>query len=350
MFIINNKNNNNKQRKNMNNFKKIGLTALAASLVSTSVFAGELTVSGSASLTAEAVTGERLNGAGNTAFSQANNIYFTGSGELDNGLNVSVSFELDDGDNSGATSSDAASAAGVWDNHSVTVSSDAMGSFTFAGHGGSSAASALDTTAAGDMWDNFDSEGVLDTAVAVKNSAPGNNSMYYTLPSMVDGLAVNASYKPRGTGRSSASGYSATYTGVEGLSVSYGVTDIEGGTALTSGDQTVMKASYAYGPVTVGYSNSDYDYGTADGSDDQETTSYNISYMVSDAISISYGTEEISNGQSGKIDAEYDGFKASYTSGGMTVSAAILDAENTTHTTASAEDMEYWSLGLSFAF
>ena len=111
-----------------------------------------------------------------------------------------------------------------------------------------------------------------------------------------------------------------------------------------------MKASYAYGPVTVGYSNSDYDFGTANGSDDQETTSYNISYMVSDAISISYGTEEISNGQSGKIDAEYDGFKASYTSGGMTVSAAILDAENTTHTTASAEDMEYWSLGLSFAF
>ena len=329
----------------MNNFKKIGLTALAASLVSTSVFAGELTVSGSASLTAEAVTGERLNGAGNTAFSQANNIYFNGGGELDNGMTVAVSFELDEGDNSAA-----GNGASVWDNHSVTVSSDVMGSFTFAGHGGSSAASALDTTAAGDMWDNFDSEGVLGTAVAVFASAPGNNSMYYTLPSMVDGLAVNASYKPRGTGRSSASGYSATYTGVEGLSVSYGVTDIEGGTALTSGDQTVMKASYAYGPVTVGYSNSDYDFGTANGSDDQETTSYNISYMVSDAISISYGTEEISNGQSGKIDAEYDGFKASYTSGGMTVSAAILDAENTTHTTASAEDMEYWSLGLSFAF
>ena len=29
----------------MNNFKKIGMTALAASLVSTSVFAGELTAS-----------------------------------------------------------------------------------------------------------------------------------------------------------------------------------------------------------------------------------------------------------------------------------------------------------------
>jgi outer membrane protein OmpU len=37
----------------MNNFKKIGLTALAASLVSTSVFAGEVTVSGGASMAVE---------------------------------------------------------------------------------------------------------------------------------------------------------------------------------------------------------------------------------------------------------------------------------------------------------
>ena len=345
MFIINNKNNNNKQRKNMNNFKKIGLTALAASLVSTSVFAGELTVSGSASLTAEGVSGEQLNSTGNTAFSQANNIYFTGGGELDNGLTVSLSFELDDGSNSDG------SATGVWDNHSVTVSSDALGSFTFAGHGGSSAASALDTTAAGDMWDNFDAEGVGADAVAVSDSAPGNNSMFYTLPSMVDGLAVNASYKPRGTGRASATGLSATYSGVEGLSVSYGVTDIETGVSTTSGDQTVMKASYAYGPVTIGYSNSDYDIAsTADSNSDQETTSYNISYMVSDALSISYGTEEISSGAASTVDAEYDGFKASYTSGGMTVSASMMDGENTTNTTASDEDLEYWSLGLSFAF
>jgi len=338
----------------MNNFKKIGLTALAASLVSTSVFAGELTATGTASITAEGVSGEQLSGSGQTAFSMNNSINFNGSTELDNGMTVSMNFELDQGAAAQAaddqTTTVAANTGSVFDNHSVTVSSDALGSLTFAGHGGSSAASALDTTAAGDMWDNFDAEGVLGTAVAVSDSSPGNNSMFYTLPSMVDGLAVNASYKPRSTGRSSASGYAATYTGVEGLSVSYGVTDIEGGTSLTSGDQTVMKASYAYGPVTAAYSNSDYDYGTANGSDDQETTSYNISYTVSDAISVSYGTEAISNGASGKIDAEYEGFKAAYTSGGMTVSASMLDAENTTHTTGSDEDLEYWSLGLSFAF
>ena len=338
------------------NIKKIGMTALAASLVSTSVFAGELTATGTASVTAEGVSGEQLNGSGQTAFSMNNSINFNGSTELDNGMTVSMNFELDQGAAAqaavtagGATAADTGS---VFDNHSVTISSDALGTFTFAGHGGSSAASALDTTAAGDMWDAFDGEGNGADAVAVSDSAPGNNAMFYTLPSMVDGLSVSASYKPRGTGRASATGFSGTYTGVEGLSVSYGVTDIETGVAITSGDQTVMKASYAYGPVTVAYSNSEYDEAsTADNDDDQETTSYNISYTVSDAISVSYGTEEISNGATASTqDAEYDGFKASYTSGGMTVSASMMDGENTTHTTATDEDLEYWSLGLSFAF
>jgi outer membrane protein OmpU len=43
----------------MNNFKKIGMTALAASLVSTSAFAGEITASASASLTMEGWTGSQ---------------------------------------------------------------------------------------------------------------------------------------------------------------------------------------------------------------------------------------------------------------------------------------------------
>ena len=60
MFIINN-NKLNKGVINMNNFKKIGLTALAASLVSVSANAGEMTVSGAASLAVEGFSGEELN-------------------------------------------------------------------------------------------------------------------------------------------------------------------------------------------------------------------------------------------------------------------------------------------------
>ena len=78
-----------------------------------------------------------------------------------------------------------------------------------------------------------------------------------------------------------AVGYSATYTGVDGLSVSYGAGD---GTNDTT-DATAMKASYAYGPVTVAYSN--YEYDAANTSADNETTSFKISYTVSDEISIS---------------------------------------------------------------
>ena len=50
----------------MNNFKKIGLTALAASLVSVSAHAGALTASGSASIYSEGHSGTGLD-AGTTS-------------------------------------------------------------------------------------------------------------------------------------------------------------------------------------------------------------------------------------------------------------------------------------------
>ena len=336
----------------MNNFKKIGMTALAASLVSTSVFAGEMTVAGSASLNSEGHSGVALNAG--TTFSMGNQLTFSGSGELDNGMTVSLSFVLDQGDDATTVAPSSTTKKfgdAPFDSHSVSISSDAMGTLKFSGEGGSSASTAIDTTAAGDIWDNFDgTKSAGETAaIAVKDSAPGDNSFYYTLPSMVDGLAVNASYKPQGATAVSAIGYGVGYTGVEGLSVHYAVTDVETALANTSGDQTVMKATYAYGPVTVGYSVSEMDLGASDLTGDQETTSIAVSYTVSDAISVTYGTEEIDLGSSA-TDAEYSIIKGSYTSGGMTVSASMADGDNTAFGTNAGEDLEYWSLGLSFAF
>ena len=338
----------------MNNFKKIGMTALAASLVSTSVFAGEMTVSGSASINAEGFSSTGMDSG--TSFSMGNQLTFSGSGELDNGMTVSLSFLLDQGDDAftnGAASATNVSGGGApFDNHSVTISSDALGSLKFSGEGGASTASSIDTTAAGDIWDNFDGvKGYHSGSVGVKvsNSEAGDNSFFYTLPSMVDGLTVNASYKPQGSAPDSALGYGVSYTGVEGLAVHYATTDIEGATVALSGDQTVLKATYAYGPVTVGYSKAEMDLGTTDGATDQDTTSYAISYTVSDAISVTYGTEEIDKGGS-PTDAEYDKISASYTAGGMTVTATMADGENISHGTNANEDIEYWGLGLSFAF
>jgi outer membrane protein OmpU len=311
------------------------MTALAASLVSTSVFAGEMTVAGSASLNMEAHSGVALHEA--TDFSMGNQLTFSGSGELDNGLTVSLSFVLDQGD-------DTLIASAPFDGHSVTLSSEALGTLVFHGEGGSSAASALDTTAAGDMWDNFNS----NTGVSVSSSAPLTNMMVYTLPTLVDGLSVSTSYRPQVENVAETElGYSATYTGVDGLPVSYGSADLDRAGTATDGDQTVWKASYAYGPVTVAASNSDYDVtGTAS---DQETSSMKVSYTVTDDFSISYGTEEIKT-TGADATAEYTGYGASYTTGGMTISANMQDGKDVDQTTGVDNQIDYWNVGLSFAF
>jgi len=325
------------------NIKKIGLTALAASLVSVSAHAGSISVAGGASINAEGYTGENLNAG--TTFSMGNQLTFTGSGELDNGMNVSVSFILDQNDDS--TAAAAAYTGGPFDSHSVTVSSDAMGTLVFSGEGGSSATTSMDGSAAGNIWDTFDGARGAVTAVAQSDSGPGDNSFLYTLPAIMDGLSIDLSYKPQGSGAESASGYGISYTAVEGLTAKYSSTNIETGVAGTTGDHTAWHLSYVYGPVTATATNSEYDVGTA--SSDQELSSFAISYTISDELSVTYGEDTIEKGGD-PTDAEYSVISASYTAGGMTLSASMKEAENVNHTTASNEDFEYWSLGASFAF
>ena len=109
-----------------------------------------------------------------------------------------------------------------------------------------------------------------------------------------------------------------------------------------------MKVSYAYGPITVGYSDNEIDHTTA--TSDQETTSFNLAYTVSDAISVSYGEETIENSGT-TADTEVSGYTVSYTSGGMTLSAKGVKADDVDHTAATAaNDNEMWKLAASFAF
>jgi len=315
------------------------MTALAASLVSTSVFAGEVTVAGSASMTVENYSGvERNAGKG---FSMGNQLTFTGGGELDNGMTVGISFILDQGDNT----VDAENGTAPFDSHSVSIGSDALGTLKLHGEGGSNAQAAIDTTAAGDIWDTFDDAGT--TGTVVNSSTSGANILVYSLPAIVDGVAASVSYSPQGTGHNPSTAWAATYTGVEGLSVSYGIGN-QDASSSAEGDTTTLSASYAIGSFTVAYSNNDHQTETA--SEDQETTSYKVSYTVSDSISVSYGEEEIDE-QGDTTNAEYSKLSASYTSGGMTVTATSAEMKNGAFSsTSSADDKDYWSLGLAFAF
>ena len=312
----------------MNNFKKIGLTALAGSLVATSAFAGELTATGSAGITVENITGTADTSTGK-AWSMPNSIYLTGSSELDNGMTVSVSYEMDQGTTNNSSLG--------FDNHSVTVSSDTLGTLVFSGHGGSSAQSALDTTAAGDIWDQ--TLGIT----GIQASAAGDNSLMYTLPSMVDGLSLSVSMSPGRAAQETHTAWGATYSGFEGLSISYGVGDSGAPGAVL--ESSTMKASYAMGPITVAASNTEVD--GSGNTNDREVTSYKIAYTVSENLSISYGTETFDKSSS-SVDEEVEAISASYTSGGVTLSATQYEAKGAGNTAGAKTDK--WALGASFAF
>ena len=315
------------------NMKKLGLTALASSLVVTSAVAGEMSVAGSASIgvknTSKTASGK--------SWTMGNQLTFSGSGELDNGMNVSLSFVIDQGD-------DTAIASGPFDSHSVTVSSDSLGTLVFSGEGGSSAQSAIDTTAAGDAWDN--GSGIT----AIRSSEAGNNSLLYTLPSIMDDLTIKGGYSPGGAGGPSATSWSLGYTGVEGLSVDYA--QGETNTVGSEQDHTTMKVSYAYGSFTLGYSNTESAFETDGDGTDEEITSWNLAYTVSDDLSVNYGTETIET-EDAAIDEEVDVIGVSYTTGGVTISANQYNASsvgNSNTEAAATGDKERWSLSASFAF
>ena len=313
----------------MNNFKKIGLTALAGSLVATSVFAGELTATGAASMSVSNITGTADTSVGKD-FGMGNNVYLKGSGELDNGLTVSMSFELDSG-------VDAGTGTGPFDNHYVEVGSDALGTLRLSGHGGSSAQGKMDTTAAGDLWNN-----TLEMTGTMTAAASGNDSLYYTLPELMTDLVLTASVSPGRASQDTHTSYGLVYTGVEGLEVKFGQGD--SGAPAAEIETTTMFASYAIGSFTLSASDTNAD---KTGANDRQATSYQLAYTVSDDISVTYGSEKFDLDGSA-TDEEIDSFGISYTTGGMTITADQYEVKGAANAAGAVSDK--WALTAAFAF
>ena len=320
----------------MNKFKKIGLTALAGSLVATSAFAGSLSVAGGASFEVQHVNGGAANAG--KAFSMGNSVTFTGTGELDNGLNVTYSVELDR--DAGPGTND------PFDAHSVTVGNDTFGTVTFSGHAGSSAQSAVDDTATGDIWDNG------FTATAAPTSSTSDNMIGYALPELMEGLAVNVSYTPHTTTQyESTLDWAVAYTGFENLTIGYA----SGESKTTKGseaDVSTYYGHYSYGPVTVKFTETEFDSENSGTTADRDFTAYSVSYLLpGDEISISYNVADLSTpNASSDSDQETSGIKASYTAGGMTISGKMINHDNNGFSTASSADLKMWELAASFAF
>ena len=319
----------------MNTFKKQGLTALASSLVVTSAVAGEMSVAGGASMglknTSKTSSGK--------SWTMGNQLTFTGGGELDNGLNVALSFILDQGDDS-TTTGTAHNKTSPFDSHSITLSRDDLGTLSFHPEGGSSAQAAIDTTAAGDLWDN-------GSGFGTPGASEGGNALVYTLPTIMDDLTLVGSYSPGGAGGGSATAYRIGYSGITGLSVDYGVGDTE--TVGSQAETSTTKVSYAMEqfPLTVSASQTKHDAVAANSDEDVE--SWNVAYTVTDDLSVAYGVETHDT-EGSNVDEEAEKLNVSYTTGGMTLSATQFNFEGSGNTAGAAGEKERWSLSATFAF
>jgi len=313
----------------MNKLKKIGLTALAASLVSTSVFAGTMDVTGSAALY---FTGGDKNVAGN-GWSMNDSITFSGGGEMDNGWNVTATFLLDNSDGA---------AAQIFDNRSIAIDMDTAGTLEFWGQSGDGVVTATDDKLPNMYEESWYGAGSPNTGAATANM------FYYSNAAIVDGLNVMASYTPSGSAEVlSSTEFGVTYSGVEGLTVGYATGTDGGAGAASEVDNRNAWVTYAYGSVTLGYQSNSSDSKVA--SADKDYTGMVITYTVTDELAVSYGTSEIDY-ELNSFDQESTSVGASYTMGSMTLSGVHNTHDNISGSSLASADRNVYELGLSFAF
>ena len=303
----------------MNKITKIGLTALAGSLVATSAFAGAMSVSGSAKVTYTGGNG----GSATNPYSNSKGITFSGSGEMDNGFTVST----------GYTMTDAAFSSSY-------VSLDMGDSGTLHFMNGTSKAGLnkyqdMMPTAGEQVWDDTDT---VDEGVVGHGNA---NAFGYEVDMM--GVTASAAYQKDGIGTNSSLVIVANDLGAEGLQVGAGI-----GTDATAhgveNDHSTMWAVYTAGMATVGIQTSTIDANSAD----EDRLAYSASIAVNENMSISYGISTVDFETAGLSDEESSGVSASYTMGGVTIAAVFNSTDAVSG--ASATDKEFKEISVAFAF
>jgi len=322
------------------NIKKIGLSALAGSLVAVSAQAADVSLSGGASVAfTSAFDSDK------TGYYMNDSITATISGETDGGLTITTSLELDGG---------GAASTGSFDNRSIKISSDEIGTITYAAHGGDSVVGGWDDVMPTAYEEVFaltkrQSDDLVGGGNIVIAGASGDGLWRYDSPSF-SGASIHAAYQSA----NATSGRTSSYSDmgiqiapemVEGLTAGYAVGEYDE-SATVSIDVSTMWVKYAMGSFTVGYQTSENDGGTTASTD--ESDSWAVSYAVSDEFSVSYGQHTYEDGTNSTNDQESSGFSASYTAGGTTISAAFNSTDNIRNTATDDEDS--YEIAISFAF
>ena len=324
----------------MNKLTKIGVSALAGSLAMTAVHAAEGSVSVSTGFAFASTTDENLP----TGPYQFDSVVFSASGETDGGITVSAKMELDN-DNPASTDG--------MDDRSVSFGTDALGTVTFHGHGGSSVMGQWD-----DMTPNAYEE-VWDTTTGADvriDGRSGDNLFTYDSPSF-NGVMFKAAFQAADNSASTVADKDlSAYTDfgimispemVEGLRIGFASADHTIASASNRDqEETTYYATYAMGGFTVGVQVSDLDDTTANS--DQESIAYGVTYAVNDDLTIGYNYHELETESATDSDQESTAIGASFTSGSMTIGGSMNTADNMSG--IAATDREGYEFSVSFAF
>ncbi len=310
----------------MNKLTKYGLTALAGSLVATSVSAGELGVTGSWSWSYDSIDSDETG----QPMSMGDSVTFSGSGETDQGWIAGVSYELD-------------TAGSAYDDYKLTLDMGDSGKLTFGG--GSVAGDGISLvsnivphadTAVYNMTDPKTDYGVAD-------GASGSSNLGYNI-TIADVKFSAEAQKGAGTSR----GYGLTYTGIENLTLAYGQGEVSPGQKNGGNDEKVWGIKYAVAGATLAYQQTEVDVGAAGGAGaDEEGTHMGVSFAVNDDLTISYAVQDVDI--TGKtLDEKNAGFGVSYTMGSMSI-AAFAGKTSDGNGVSTADD-EGKGITLSIAF
>lgn len=314
----------------MTNLKKIGLTALAGTLASTSyAIAGDLSVSGTARLEYESK--QNTVDSNTDVFNDNSTLTFSGSGETDMGFTVSYMQALN---------------GGTFTSQFVTVDMGDMGTISMAqgtNVAGIGTIQDMVPNAGEQPWDDLDTtsggteHGRPQDGVAAPHDG---NRLGYSID--VGGAIVSAAANFQFSSATTSAAVQLPNL-VEGLNIGAGIaTDQESETV--ENDIETYYLSYAMGPISVGAQQTKIDHQTA--ASDIERDAYGITFAVNENLSIGYGVSDVEYDALPR-DEESTGIQASYTSGGMTIGFVNNKKDNVNGGTT---DMEMNELMLTFAF
>ena len=345
----------------MTNLKKVGLTALAGSLVAVSANAGTLAVTGGAEIS---YTSQEYSAAADDAGNNNGNrfgvekfISFSGSGELDNGHTISIYH---------------GGPAGAFSSSTLTYDMGDMGTLSYHDATQDVGIGKIDDlmpSAYEEPWDGVDFTPTAAGSGVVGRVDSGQTGFNYNVSA---GMAtINVGYSPAGSqaavddgGMSGdvsnavvASAQSSQSIAIQadvmdGLMVFAGVGDKGGpATATTSyeDDHSTFGLKYTMGAITAGYQHSEIDDNDGTDNTSTETDAFGLAFAINDNLSISYGYQETEIG-TGRTDQELTGYAIGYSMGGMSIKAQRNEADESVTSGTTANEYKRTEILVGFAF